>query len=143
MRGHAGRLGLGFGLGIALSVAACGESPPRFTAPMTLGGAEVSADVLNRGERVFMMYCATCHGEDGSGKGPAANALTTKPRDFREADFKYVAAGEGNLPTDADLDLTIRKGRLETGMPAWNGLVESDRHAVIQFIKTLSPRWRR
>lgn len=137
-------LGAALSIGIALQGSACGEPEPKFTAPMTLSGVEIPADVLNRGERVFMMYCASCHGEDGSGQGPAGGALTTKPRDFRQAEFKYMAAGEGNgLPTDADLDLTIRKGRLETGMPAWNGLVESDRHAVIQFIKTLSPRWRR
>lgn len=120
---------------------ACGEPTPRFTAPMTLSGVEVAPDVLNRGERVFMMYCASCHGEDGSGQGPAARSLVKPPRDFRAADFAYVSGGPGELPTDADLDVTIRNGRVENGMPAWNGLTDPDRHAVIQFIKTFSPRW--
>ena len=120
---------------------ACGEPAPRFTAPMTLGGVEVAPEVLNRGERVFMMYCASCHGEDGSGQGPAARSLVKPPRDFRAADFEYSSGGPGELPTDADLDLTIRNGRIDEGMPAWKGLTDSDRHAVIQFIKTFSPRW--
>jgi mono/diheme cytochrome c family protein len=97
--------------------------------------------VLNRGERVYVMYCASCHAEDGSGQGPAARSLVKPPRDFRAADFAYASGGPGELPTDADLDLTIRKGRVENGMPAWQGLTDPDRHAVIQFIKTFSPRW--
>jgi len=106
-----------------------------------LGGASVPADVLNRGARVYALYCASCHGEDGSGEGPAARSLPNKPRDFRAADFEYVTAGPGNLPSDADLDSTIVNGRISEGMPAWSGLTEPDRHAVIQFIKTFSPRW--
>jgi hypothetical protein len=78
---------------------------------------------------------------DGSGQGPAARSLVKPPRDFRAADFAYASGGPGELPTDADLDLTIRKGRVENGMPAWQGLTDPDRHAVIQFIKTFSPRW--
>lgn len=124
-----------------MAIAACGEPAPRFTAPMTLGGVEVAPEVLNRGERVYVMYCASCHAEDGSGQGPAARSLVKQPRDFRAADFAYASGGPGELPTDADLDLTIRKGRVENGMPAWQGLTDPDRHAVIQFIKTFSPRW--
>lgn len=131
---------LGF-VSSVLAVAACGEPAPRFTAPMTLGGVEVAPEVLNRGERVYVMYCASCHAEDGSGQGPAARSLVKPPRDFRAADFAYASGGPGELPTDADLDLTIRKGRVENGMPAWQGLTDPDRHAVIQFIKTFSPRW--
>lgn len=125
-----------------LGPAGCGEPEPRFTAPMTLGGVEIPADVLNRGARVYMMYCASCHGDDGSGQGPAARSLVKPPRDFRAADFAYTSGAPGTLPTDADLDVTIRNGRVENGMPAWSGLTDPDRHAVIQYIKTFSPRWR-
>lgn len=122
-------------------LAACGESAPTFDAPKTLGGVEVSAQTLNRGARIYSLYCASCHGDDGSGDGPASRPLRTKPRDFRAADFKYVSGEPGSLPTDADLSATIVNGRIETGMPSWNGLTEVDRTAVIQYIKTFSPRW--
>jgi mono/diheme cytochrome c family protein len=125
----------------ALAPAACGESAPKFHAPMKLGGVEVSADELNRGARVFALYCVSCHGEDGSGKGPAAASLVKPPRDFRAADFQYKSTPGDELPTDEDLDYTIRKGRVETGMPAWGGLTDADRHAVMQYLKTFSPRW--
>ena len=126
---------------LVVALVAC-ESKPRFEAPMVLGGQEVSASVLNEGARVYDMRCASCHGPDGSGDGNAGRALKTRPRDFRTADFRYSSAGEGTLPTDADLESVIRNGRVEEGMPAWAALSPEDVHAVIQFIKTFSPRWR-
>src|SRR5688500_5697542 len=128
----------------------CGESPPKFTAPMTLlsitphagsRGETVAADVLNAGERVYALRCTTCHADDGSGQGAGASGLEVKPRDFREADFRYKSTGEGELPTDADLHATIRNGRIETGMPAFPGLTEADVVAVAHYLKAFSPRW--
>ncbi|MBV1857184.1 MAG: cytochrome c [Nannocystaceae bacterium] len=121
--------------------AGCEGDPPKFSAPMVLGGQEVSAEVLNAGHRSFEMRCASCHGHDGSGQGPASTGLAQPPRDFRQADFKYKSAAETALPTDGDLDLTIRNGRLANGMPAFSGLTDDDRHAIIQYLKTFSPRW--
>lgn len=124
-----------------LLVAACGEAQPKFSGPMVLGGVEVDAATLNRGHRTFSLYCSSCHGRDGSGEGNAARSLQTKPRDFRQAKFKYMAAEAGGLPTDEELARTIRDGRVDTGMPSWNGLTPEDQHAVIQYIKTFSPAW--
>ncbi len=126
---------------VGLLSAGCVEPEPRFSAPMTLGGREVSVDILNRGHRTYSLYCSSCHGADGSGEGNAARSLQTKPRDFRQAEFKYKSTDGDALPTDDDLAATILGGRIETGMPAWNGLTPEDRDAVIQYIKTFSPRW--
>jgi mono/diheme cytochrome c family protein len=128
-------------LGVAALAGACGDDPPKFSGPVTLGGTEVSADVLNAGHRSYEMRCASCHGSDGSGQGPAATGLAQQPRDFRRADYKYKSTGEGALPTDDDIDITIRNGKLKNGMPAFAGLADSDRHAIIQYLKTFSPRW--
>lgn len=119
----------------------CVEPQERFTEPMTLGGQEVPAEVLARGARVYALFCVSCHGADGSGRGNASRSMPTPPRDFREADFEYVSGPEGSLPTDDDLSQTILEGRPGTGMPAWDGLSTEDLHAVIQYIKTFSPRW--
>jgi len=129
------------GLVAAVPAVACGEGPRRFTEPMVLGGQEVAPEVLERGARVYGLYCVSCHGADGSGRAAATRSLDAPPRDFREAAFRYVSGPEGSLPTDADLEATIRHGRPGTGMPAWDGLPAEDLHAVIQFIKTFSPRW--
>jgi mono/diheme cytochrome c family protein len=128
-------------LGVALVWhAGCGESSPTFTEPQVLGGQAVSAEELNRGARAYHMKCASCHGYDGSGKGPGSGALKFPPRDFREADFAYKS-GEG-LPSDDDLRATIRNGRLDRGMPPWPQMSEEDLRAVVQFIKTFSPKWK-
>lgn len=126
---------------LSASAGACADGPPKFTAPMVLGGEQVSAEVLNAGHRSFELRCASCHGQDGSGHGPAASGLAEPPRDFRQADFKYKSSAGDDLPTDRDLDLTLRDGKLATGMPAFSGLSDDDRHAIIQYLKTFSPRW--
>ena len=47
----------------------------------------------------------------------------------------------GMLPTDADLERTIRSGVSGSMMPAFGALPKSDLRAVIEYIKALSPRW--
>ena len=126
---------------------ACGESgPPPFTAGMTfqrIGGAplEVAAEDLNHGQKLFNRNCASCHGDDGGGAGPAARNLDPKPRDFRAAHFLYASAGADELPTDRELKATIRNGVTTRGMPAWAGLRDPDLDALVSYIKTFSPRW--
>lgn len=34
------------------------------------------------GEEMFVSYCASCHGKDAKGNGPAANALNKAPADL-------------------------------------------------------------
>ncbi|HWB81813.1 MAG TPA: cytochrome c [Nannocystaceae bacterium] len=126
---------------LLLCAVAC-ESAPRFTAPMKLGGVEIPAEILDQGARVYEIRCASCHGPEGAGDGSAGRTLPKPPRSFQLAQFQYKSTPGDELPTDADLEATIRNGRIDEGMPAWNTLSESDRHAVIQYIKTFSPRWK-
>ena len=46
--------------------------------------AQTSAEqeVANSGKPAFEQYCATCHGRDGKGGGPASGLLTIKPADL-------------------------------------------------------------
>ena len=39
----------------------------------------------NDGQEMFTSYCAACHGREGKGDGPAAPALTPKPRISRSS----------------------------------------------------------
>lgn len=129
------------GLACCTVVAACGPSEPQFSGPRVLGGVEVSADTLNRGARAYALRCASCHGPQGGGDGPAGRGLPRNPRDFREADFEYKSTPAGELPTDEDLVAVIREGRLDGGMPSFANLSDDDISAVVQYIKTFSPRW--
>src|SRR5262245_48217814 len=46
--------------------------------------AQTSAEqeVANSGKPAFEQYCATCHGRDAKGGGPASGLLTIKPADL-------------------------------------------------------------
>jgi mono/diheme cytochrome c family protein len=44
------------------------------------------------GQDLFEMYCATCHGRDGRGNGPAAEALNVRP-----ADLTTIARRNGGM----------------------------------------------
>ncbi len=59
----------------------------------------------------YKTLCASCHGDSGNGKGPAADALkaVAKVRDF--TDGKYM-----NAKTDAQLTKVIKEGGATSGL---------------------------
>jgi mono/diheme cytochrome c family protein len=64
------------------------------------------------------------------------------PRDFTKGAFKFTGVPGGALPSDADIVRTLRHGLKGTHMPAFGVLPEEDVGALVQYIKTFSPRWR-
>jgi mono/diheme cytochrome c family protein len=42
-----------------------------------------------KGPEMFRAYCAACHGLDGRGSGPAADALRKRPADLTQLSRKY------------------------------------------------------
>lgn len=105
-------------------------------------GADVviaQAEVLQHGKVVYASYCAGCHGASGDGKGPAAEMLVVKPRDFTSGLYKFRSTPNGTLPTDADLMRTITRGVNRTSMPEWSLLPERERMALVQYVKSFYP----
>ena len=98
-----------------------------------------SPEWVEAGKEVYTRRCVGCHGVKGDGNGPAATFMAQRPRDFRDAIFKFRVTPEGSLPTDGDLFRTITRGVRGTAMPSWHEIPEKDRWAVIQYIKTFSP----
>jgi len=41
-------------------------------------------EVIDTGKHEFLRSCATCHGVEATGKGPAASALNVKPADLTQ-----------------------------------------------------------
>ena len=103
---------------------------------------EVTAQLLERGKAVYGQNCLACHGAKGDGKGDAAAFLLPKPRDFVHANFRLRSTPSGRLPTDADLFRSVSFGMVGTPMPPWQvNLSESDRWAVVEYLKTFSARF--
>ncbi len=70
------------------------------------------------GEEMYKSYCASCHGADGDGNGPAAPALKVAPTDLtglaKRNDGKYPAMkvasvlhGEEQLPAHGTKEMPI------------------------------------
>jgi mono/diheme cytochrome c family protein len=124
----------------SLSLGACsGEEP--FKAPVRLGGKLVQPALLNAGRVAYWQYCRACHGDNGDGKGPAAPGLRPPPRDFRLGVFKFAGVLDQKLPRDQDLARIVRAGLHGTAMLGWD-VPPAQLDAVIQYLKTLSPKWR-
>jgi mono/diheme cytochrome c family protein len=103
---------------------------------------ELDLHLYMKGRSVYEKQCVWCHGRTGRGDGEWAEGVADPPRNFRAGVFKFRTTRYGCLPTDADLERTIRGGISGTMMPAFKDLPEPDLEAVVYYLKSLSPRWR-
>ena len=88
------------------------------------------APLTRRGKLLFAVHCATCHGPEGHGDGPAAAALKTPPADFA-AGWKHGASEEA-------MRRVIAKGIPGTAMPAAGPSISGgDLNAVVAFVRSL------
>jgi mono/diheme cytochrome c family protein len=98
---------LGFAVALALSV-------------ITPTGVDAQGKDKNaRGKELYMTYCASCHGEDGKGSGPAATALKAPLPDLtripKDKDGKFPALKMRNI---IDGEVVI-SGHGSREMPVW------------------------
>jgi DMSO reductase family type II enzyme heme b subunit len=90
------------------------------------------------GKAVYERKCLLCHGEKGDGKGPGAERLDPKPRDFTTGIFK-IRSTANKVPSDQDIFRVITQGMPGTSMPAWSVLPDRDRWNLVAYLKTLAP----
>jgi mono/diheme cytochrome c family protein len=70
-----------------------------------------TAEVLSEARAHFADHCATCHGNDGSGKTEIGHNLYPKAPDMRRPETQSL--------TDGEIYNIIHNGIRLTGMPAW------------------------
>ena len=103
-----------------------------------LQAGEMTAQEL-QGKRIYERVCATCHGRNGDGKGPAADALDPRPRDFTSGLFKFSTTASGVQPLDSDLIRTVSEGVPGSWMPDWKHHLDRDEiAAAVSYIKLFS-----
>ncbi len=112
-------------------------------------GKAYGADA-DMGKKVYQKYCVICHGAKGDGKGlmdvihrneKSGLVWSIYPRDFTVGTYKFRTTPTGCLPDDSDLMRIIREGIPRSGMPSHEDVSKMDREDVIEYLKTLSPRW--
>ena len=85
---------------------------------------------------IYQLRCATCHGEQGAGDGPAAEFLYPRPRDFTGGLWKYKTSPGDLPPRDTDLFNSIKSGLVGTSMPAWSAMFTDQQiGGLVTYIK--------
>jgi mono/diheme cytochrome c family protein len=79
------------------------ETGPTNKGPSTTANANISSAAMEIARGVFEEKCARCHGTDGSGHGPAADALNPRPRNYTDANWQASV-------TDAEIKKIIVLG---------------------------------
>ena len=119
---------------LPVPLVACGS----FAASLSLAAPEAFAQGdANAGKPVYELKCAGCHGVKGDGKGPAAELLLPKPRDFTSGIYK-IRTTVNKTPTDQDIFTIITDGMPGTSMPPWKVLTEKERWNLVAYIKTFA-----
>ena len=98
-------------------VAGAQEQPKK-----TIKHVPLTATSPSSGQEMYKTYCASCHGTDGKGNGPAASALKMPP-----ADLTQLAKTNGGKFPDLKVASTIRgEGNIQAHgtpeMPVWGQL---------------------
>lgn len=101
-----------------------------------------SPAVLEHGKVMFHLACSPCHGSDGKGNGPLAANLVRHPTDLTRGVFSNRSTLSGELPIDFDIYHTLSGGIHNTAMPLFQSIAPDDRLAIVEFIKSLAPRFR-
>jgi mono/diheme cytochrome c family protein len=104
----------------------------RVLPPVDIKAVSVATpELLKRGRELFAASCASCHGENGLGDGPAGAMLNPRPRNF------HSSTGWTNGAKISQIYKTLEEGIVRNGMASYNYLPPYDRFALIHYVR----RW--
>ena len=103
------------------------------------------------GAELFATYCASCHGIDACGGGPAASALSTPPADltriaarsggvFPESSIARLIDGRFDLPAHGSREMPIWGARLGDEIPGFatgDEVVRGRIASLVEYLKSL------
>jgi mono/diheme cytochrome c family protein len=132
---------------LILAVAAC---LPVVSAQTTVKRVPARPTASIAGKDLFREYCAVCHGADGKGAGPAAEALKKSPSDltqmarrrdgkFPEADVLKTLKGETPIAAHGSNDMPVW-GAVFRNMSSNPSLTQSRIHALLQYIEEIQAK---
>ncbi len=85
---------------------------------------------LERGKEIYATRCASCHGDNGDGDGPAAVGMNPPPPAFADSDLMKDV-------TPALMYRIVSVGVQGTAMAGFADLAPEDRWAVVTYVNTL------
>lgn len=96
--------------------------------------------VMQSGRVLYMRHCSHCHGTAGDGKGPTAEYLNPRPRDYRHGVFKFTSTNDMSKVSREDLKRVLKYGIPGTYMPSFLLLTDDELHAIVEYVRFLSIR---
>jgi mono/diheme cytochrome c family protein len=122
-------------LAISLTFTGCrgadGDLPASYRGRETPEASLRSAASRQRGRRLFVAYCALCHGEAANGRGARAEGLARSP-----ADFTNHAWRRRTSPRRAFF--LIREGVRGTPMPSWKSLSDDEVWDLVAYVLSVA-----
>jgi mono/diheme cytochrome c family protein len=106
-----------------------------------LDQAQLPPTYVPSGKTMYKLYCASCHGADGRGRGPATSSLNTRPPDLTTLAKRH----DGKFPREYVASV-LRFGpgfsaHGSSDMPVWGPIFQYldnyDENAVRQRVKNL------
>lgn len=100
-----------------------------------VNGAQAEPSAAQKAQGDYLGHCSPCHGDQGDGKGPLAEALGKAPRNH--TDSKYMSTR-----TDAQLIKVVADGGavvgLDEGMPPFSTILSKDEiKGVVAYVREL------
>jgi caa(3)-type oxidase subunit IV len=89
-------------------------------------------ELVARGKELYVLNCASCHGNEGKGDGPAAAALVPHPRNFTDL------AGWKNGRKPTMVFKTLKEGIPGSSMASFATLPSDDRWALTHYVVSLN-----
>jgi cytochrome c oxidase cbb3-type subunit I/II len=93
----------------------------------TTGPAATDSSPVDEARTLFAQHCASCHGDDGAGDGPAAAALNRTPTNFhiQQPSIDYARRA-------------LSEGVAGSAMPPWeHQLTEPQRQQLVDYVRSL------
>ena len=86
---------------------------------------------IQNGAQKYQTYCLVCHGVKGLGDGPATSTLAKKPSNL-------VKKLNSIFIPKMMLSYTVLKGKVDQGMPAWEGILsKEDTYDIFAYIESI------
>jgi mono/diheme cytochrome c family protein len=102
----------------------------RTVSPVNLSLVEKpDQQMLETGKTLYASACVSCHGERGTGDGPAGAVISPPPKNLT------VNNGWKNGPSMSGLFRTLEEGIPGTAMISYNYMSPEDRVAIIHFMR--------